>query len=147
METMQFSFARILKLLLANKTIRIVFSLASFLAIRIFSAQTNGFSEGPIFCPIRLVTGLPCPACGTTRSIGSIAIGNFEQAWALNPLGFFTFALAIAWAVKPGLITNLLDYINVLSAKINLSKQFIIIILLYICMWLITIFRTRNGIV
>jgi hypothetical protein len=40
-----------------------------------------------------------------------------------------------------------LDHINVLTAKINLSKQFLIIILLYICMWIITIFRTRNGIV
>jgi hypothetical protein len=147
METMQFNFTRILKLFLTSKTIRIVLSLTSFLAIRMFSTQTNGFSEGPIFCPIRLATGLPCPACGTTRSIGSIAIGNFEQAWALNPLGFFTFALVIAWAVKPGLIANLLDYINVLTARINLFKQFLIIILLYICMWIITIFRTKNGIV
>ena len=147
METIQFSFGRILKSFFASKSLRIVSSLASFLAIRILSAQTNGFSNGPIFCPIRLVTGLPCPACGTTRSISSIAIGNFEQAWALNPLGFFAFTLAIAWAVKPGLITNLFHYINVFTAKVNLSRQFFIIILLYIFMWIITILRTRNGIV
>ncbi len=39
-------------------------------------------------CLFRQVTGIPCPSCGTTHSILSIAKGEYRQALNENILGF-----------------------------------------------------------
>jgi hypothetical protein len=38
-------------------------------------------------CPIKSVTGIPCPSCGTTRSVLALFKGAFHEALWLNPLG------------------------------------------------------------
>ena len=40
------------------------------------------------FCPMVIVTGLPCPGCGTTRALIYIFRGQFGRAWQLNPCAF-----------------------------------------------------------
>jgi hypothetical protein len=52
--------------------------------------------SGPIVCPFRLATGLPCPGCGLTRSWVFIAHGDFRAAVVANPFGFVTMAAAVA---------------------------------------------------
>jgi Protein of unknown function (DUF2752) len=52
--------------------------------------------SGPIVCPFRLATGLPCPGCGLTRSWVFIAHGDFAAAVGANPFGFVTMAAAVA---------------------------------------------------
>jgi hypothetical protein len=37
-------------------------------------------------CLFRLVTGLTCPGCGTTRALHQILHGHFQNAFMLNPL-------------------------------------------------------------
>ena len=37
-------------------------------------------------CLFRLVTGLTCPGCGTTRALHEILHGHFQDAFMLNPL-------------------------------------------------------------
>jgi hypothetical protein len=32
--------------------------------------------------------GLPCPTCGTTRSLWHLLHGNFGEAWTANPIGY-----------------------------------------------------------
>ncbi len=44
-------------------------------------------------CPFRLATGLPCPACGSTRAAAAILRGNFGEALRLNPNGYLLFAM------------------------------------------------------
>ena len=39
-------------------------------------------------CPIRLVTGLPCPGCGITRAAVLFLTGRWQQAWQMNPVIF-----------------------------------------------------------
>ena len=46
-------------------------------------------------CPSKNWLGLPCPGCGTTRSLLSILSGNFEYAIWLNPLGYFALVFLI----------------------------------------------------
>ena len=46
-------------------------------------------------CLIKKVTNVPCPSCGTTRSVMSIAKGEFINAALLNPLGFILVAIMI----------------------------------------------------
>jgi len=62
-------------------------------------------ADGPIVCPFRLLTGLPCPGCGLTRSWVFLAHGRVTDALSANPFGPVTMAAAIAlviavcWAV------------------------------------------------
>lgn len=47
------------------------------------------------FCPMVIVTGLPCPGCGMTRAVFCFATGQFDKGWELNPLGILWLALAV----------------------------------------------------
>ncbi len=64
-----------------------------------------------VVCPFRLITGIPCPGCGMTRSFFAIIQGNFLDAAYLNPFSFFLiFLLGISlfpdsYTVKTGLRT------------------------------------------
>jgi hypothetical protein len=50
-------------------------------------------------CPLRYLTGLYCPGCGSLRAIHQLLHGDLRQAWAMNPLTvlllpFVTYGLA-----------------------------------------------------
>jgi len=58
--------------------------------------------SGPPLCPFRLLTGLPCPGCGLTRSVVSFLHGDVAGAIAFHPLGpLVVAALALAVLVGP----------------------------------------------
>ena len=46
----------------------------------------------PAVCLVKQVTTLPCPSCGSTRSVLHILSGDFPGALYWNPLGFILFA-------------------------------------------------------
>jgi hypothetical protein len=48
-------------------------------------------------CLFRLLTGLTCPGCGTTRALHAILHGHFETAFMLNPLLLIASPLLV-WA-------------------------------------------------
>jgi hypothetical protein len=52
--------------------------------------------DGPVLCPFRRVTGLPCPSCGLTRSWQAAGHGRLGDAVRSHPLGPLTM-LAAAW--------------------------------------------------
>jgi len=52
-------------------------------------------SEMQIGCLFHKITGLPCPSCGSTRSVLAILQGNFGEAWQFNPFGFLIIGLMI----------------------------------------------------
>jgi hypothetical protein len=68
---------------------------AAALAVAL-AASPARVASGPIVCPFRLATGLPCPGCGLTRSWVYIAHGDFGDAVRANPFGYLTMAAAIA---------------------------------------------------
>lgn len=37
-------------------------------------------------CPLKRFTGVPCPACGSTRAVLRALRGDFAGAWAMQPL-------------------------------------------------------------
>ena len=47
-------------------------------------------------CVFRGMSGLPCPTCGTTRALLSMAKGNFIDAMTMNPLVVVLLTAAIA---------------------------------------------------
>ena len=46
---------------------------------------SNGSFEG---CFIKQLTNIPCPSCGSTRSVLSLLNGEFVKALQLNPFGY-----------------------------------------------------------
>ena len=48
-----------------------------------------------IGCPIRLITGIPCPACGITRAYISFFQGDFALAFSYHPLFFLLPAVLL----------------------------------------------------
>lgn len=60
-------------------------------------------------CPLHVMTGLPCPTCGTTRAALHLAHGDVLAALAVNPLaaggltlGVLGGLLAPAWVAVRG---------------------------------------------
>lgn len=47
-------------------------------------------------CPLRTLTGVPCPACGLTTAAIALVRGEVGAAFAANPLIFLLAALAVA---------------------------------------------------
>jgi hypothetical protein len=49
-------------------------------------------------CLFKNTTNIPCPSCGTTRSIISLTKGNLNEAFNSNPIGYL---VAIIMLVAP----------------------------------------------
>jgi hypothetical protein len=47
-------------------------------------------------CPLRTITGVPCPLCGMTRGVTAAVHGNIGHALFLNPGSIAAVILAIA---------------------------------------------------
>ncbi|WP_427385019.1 DUF2752 domain-containing protein [Janibacter sp. G56] len=52
-----------------------------------FVLTPAGVDDGPVLCPVRRLTGLPCPGCGLTRSWVHLAHGDLSTALSLNLFG------------------------------------------------------------
>ncbi len=46
-------------------------------------------------CPLKTVTGIPCPMCGMTRGVTSLVHGDFAHALLMNPASFLAVALVL----------------------------------------------------
>jgi hypothetical protein len=49
-------------------------------------------------CLVKHITGIPCPSCGSTRSIMALINGNIREAAFLNPFGFI---IALIMLITP----------------------------------------------
>ena len=68
-------------------------------AVTAFAWSPAGVESGPVVCPFRLLTGLPCPGCGLTRSWVYAAHGRWGDSVAANPFGLVAAALVLALVV------------------------------------------------
>ena len=48
-------------------------------------------------CVFKAFTGIPCPTCGTTRSLMYLAYGDLHGALLLNPAFALVMVLAVLW--------------------------------------------------
>ena len=76
-----------------------------------------------ISCPIRQITGVPCPTCFLTRSTCLALQGDLEDSFKMHIFGPFIALFLIIWSIKslktkklfPFLITEKLLLISTLS--------------------------------
>ncbi len=68
-----------------------------------YSNHFTRFSDtGTGMCFIKHVSGIPCPSCGSTRSVLAILHGDVIGAFLWNPFGFILLAFLLlvpAWII------------------------------------------------
>jgi hypothetical protein len=131
---------------LGLRTRRIALLLLTWVIIRETSLRTNGFEDGPVICPIRLLTGYPCPGCGGTRSIGAFSLGEFERAWLLNPIAFALCVIVILWSMKLPPLNKLAVSASLMFQAQALWLQAFSLSLLYGIAWIAAISRFDSAI-
>jgi hypothetical protein len=60
------------------------------------TVSPQAVEDGPVICPFRLMTGLPCPGCGLTRSWVYLLHGQPGAATAANPFGVLALVASVA---------------------------------------------------
>jgi hypothetical protein len=58
-------------------------------------ANPATIEDGPLLCPFRRLTGLPCPFCGLTRSWVYLMHGDWVAALKANPFGYVTLGATL----------------------------------------------------
>ncbi|OJX01232.1 MAG: hypothetical protein BGO70_15780 [Bacteroidetes bacterium 43-93] len=98
-------------------------------------------------CILKAVTGMPCPACGTTRSINAITKGNWNQAFLINPFGYPALAAMIilpVWLIAD-VVTNkctLYSSMHIVENRLKQNKiQAIALALIIIVNWIWNIYK------
>jgi len=91
-------------------------------------------------CIMKHVTGIPCPSCGSTRSILAILHGDFSNALHWNPLGFLLLIglLALPFWITYDIIsrgTSFLRFYTKVETGFKQKKIFIPAILLILINW------------
>ena len=56
--------------------------------------------ETGILCPLRAVTGVPCPLCGMTTSVTATTQLDLAGAFSANPAGIVAVGLALYLIVR-----------------------------------------------
>jgi hypothetical protein len=51
--------------------------------------------QGPVICPFRAVTGLPCPTCGLVRTTAALLHGRIGEAVLTNPFDAFFLIIVV----------------------------------------------------
>ncbi len=60
----------------------------------------NSYSLPGISCPLRQLTGVPCPTCFLTRSTCLALQGDLEDSFKMHLFGPFIALFLIIWSIK-----------------------------------------------
>lgn len=66
-----------------------------------------------ILCPFRFITGIPCPACGSTRATVMLMKGDFYLAFLANPI-----------SIPTNILFSFLFVVGVLDLMLNKNRLF-----------------------
>ena len=97
-------------------------------------------------CLFHKITHIPCPSCGSTRSVMALLQGNLYEALYFNPLGIVVFLIAIilpVWILIDMLTRkeSLFAFYNRINKGFSFNAVTILIILLLLCNWIWNIYK------
>jgi hypothetical protein len=97
-------------------------------------------------CFIKHFTNIPCPSCGSTRSVISLTKGHFKEALEINPLGYIIaiiMLLAPLWMIID--IANkretLFEFYRKIEHCLNRPQYAIALILAVVIIWILNILK------
>jgi len=71
---------------------------ATVALVRLAGSPEAAAAWVPLRCPLRFVTGLPCPSCGLGHGLLALASGDVAAAWAAHPLAVVVPAALVVYA-------------------------------------------------
>lgn len=86
----------------SENTTRIAAGIGVGAIITAFVVTPAASTSGPTLCPFRLITGLPCPGCGLTRSWTAATHGDIADAFSYNFFGPISLLATIMFVVAVG---------------------------------------------
>jgi len=86
----------------------------------LFITYTRSVTDGDTLgiCLFKQLTGIPCPSCGSTRSVLSLLRGDVTGALIWNPFGFILISILL---ISPGWV--LYDVITQKQSLLNFYKK------------------------
>ncbi len=116
--------------------------------IWLFYCLKNGVSENESIgvCIIKHTTNVPCPSCGSSRSVISIIKGNFYDALMFNPLGYF---IALIMLITPYWISidlilkkrSLFNFYQNIEMKLKKAQFAVPLVMLIVSNWIWNIIK------
>ena len=61
----------------------------------------------PLACPLRSITGIPCPLCGMTRACVAALHGHLGASLAFNPVGVLVVIAAVVAVLRPQMLSRI----------------------------------------
>lgn len=111
--------------------------------IWLYYSLSNNYLENKSYevCLIKYISNIPCPSCGSTRSIISLTKGNFIEALSINPMGFIVsvvMLLSPIWIIADTLNkrNTLFDFYKKTEANLKRPQFSIPLIFLVIINWI-----------
>ncbi len=95
----------------------------------------NYYSLPGISCPIRTITGVPCPTCFLTRSTCLALKGDLDDSFKTHLYGPFLAIFLIIWSIKAIQKKHIFPFL--------INKNYILIITITLIIY--WIFRLKNG--
>ena len=87
-----------------------------------------------VLCPLRAVTGIPCPSCGLTRALAHLERGHLAQALKFHPFSplILVLALALFILLLLELVTHKSIIRNPLESRRNIYFLFAVVVIFQI---------------
>jgi hypothetical protein len=92
-------------------------------------------------CIIKELTNIPCPSCGSTRSVIALSNGSFIDAFLINPFGYLIVGIMLiapVWIVFDLIIKkeSFLTFYKKLEFNLQKPRVAIPLILLVVSNWI-----------
>jgi hypothetical protein len=91
-------------------------------------------SNSLVLCPLRAVTGIPCPSCGLTRALAHLERGHWTEALKFHPFSPLLLILALALIILLflELATHKAIIFNPLKSRRNIYFLFAVVVVFQI---------------
>jgi len=101
---------------------------APIILLRVFDPATSGIFPP---CPIRYLTGLYCPGCGSLRAMHALLHGELARAWAMNPLMIVMLPFVTCGLVSAALLELRGNGLPEIMLPAKWIRAFCVVVVLY----------------